>query len=107
MAKFYTRIFLMFWDVILLAFTVATIAFPIFIYSVEPFPPDTLITMCLIWLVGGIILGALSLGILMYTKLCELVELKKQEVHGTIQESAEKPISKKALKPSMEHKFQA
>jgi len=80
MTNFYTKIFVTVWNAILAIFSIGSVVTVIMMYSKGELS-NSQQTMLLIvsWLGIAVFLGAMSLGISAYEKLCRLVELKEKD----------------------------
>ncbi len=93
MTNFYTKIFVTFWNAILAIFSIGSVATVIMMYSKGELS-NSKQTMILIfsWLGIAVFLGAMSLGMSGYEKLCRLVELKEKDYENHKQENIPEKI---------------
>ena len=99
MTSFYSRVFVDVWNAILFLFSIGSIATVIMMYKQGQLSTlQQAMIFGFSWLGIAVFLGAMSLGISAYEKLCRLVELKEQDSLRYKTESA--PIKEK-VEPTM------
>ena len=80
MTNFYTKIFVEAWNAILALFSIGSVVTVIMMYTRgELSNPRQTMILVFSWLGIAVFLGAMSLGISAYEKLCRLVELKEKD----------------------------
>ena len=88
MTSFYSRVFVDVWNAILFLFSVGSIATVIMMYKQGQLSTlQQAMIFGFSWLGIAVFLGAMSLGISGYEKLCRLVELKEKELSKYKQDS--------------------
>lgn len=80
MTDFYTKIFVATWNVILALFTIGSIvALWLMLKNGDLEDSRKIMIVAFSWLGVAMLLGAMSIGISAYEKLCRLVDLKEKE----------------------------
>jgi len=100
MTDFFTKIFIAAWNIILITFSIGSIGALVVMYYEGKMPePKQLALLAAYWFGIAVALGAMSLVISAYLKLCRLVELK--EPKRVVQAKPQKSASFEKIEPTI------